>query len=87
MPSLSQDQIMDVRATVMERYSSIRAEIPMSKSQLAALLTIIDSELNTSEISIVTTVPAGDARDWLIANDTIGRDLMVETETMRRDVL
>ncbi len=87
MPSLSPEDIFDVRSEIMSTYSSIREEIPMNKNQLTALLTLMDGELNTSEVAIVVAIPAGPARDWLTANTTIGRDLIVRTETKRRDVL
>lgn len=86
MPSLSSEDILDVRAAIMSFYSSIRAEIPMTKPQLTALLTLVDGELNTAEVAIVVAIPSGPARDWLVANDHIGRDIMARVETKRRDV-
>ena len=85
MPSLSPEEILDVRSDVMSFYSSIRQEVPMTKNQLTGLLTLMDGEMNTAEVAIVVAIPAGPARDWLVANDQVGRDLIVRTETKRRD--
>ena len=87
MPSLSSDEVLEVRSEIMSVYSSIRQEIPISKNQLTALITLMDSELNTAEIAIIVAIPAGAARDWLMTEDAIGRDIITRTETKRRDVL
>ena len=87
MPSLSTAEILDVRSEIMSVYSSIREEVPMTKNQLTALITLMDSELNTAEIAIIVAIPAGAARDWLLGNEVIGRDIITRTETKRRDVL
>ena len=85
MPSLSPEEILDVRSDVMSFYSSIRQEVPMTKNQLTGLLTLMDDEMNTAEVAIVVAIPPGAARDWPVANDQVGRDLIVRTETKRRD--
>jgi len=71
----------------MSQYSSLRAGVPITKNQLTSLLTLMDAELNTAEISIVGNLPAGDGKTWILANDPIGRDMIARIETKRRDVL
>ncbi len=87
MPLLPAESLWKVRADVMSDCSSNRQEIPITKSQLGALVAVVDSQQNSSEIAIIATVPAGDGRDWLIANTRVSRDIIVKTEAERRDTL
>jgi hypothetical protein len=61
--------------------------IPISKNQLKALLTLIDEELESAEVSIIQALPSGDGKNWLIANPGIGRGLMLDVLGKRKEVL
>ena len=87
MANLPSGDIDAVHADIMRRYSSIFREIPVSKAQLRSFLVIVDGELEAAEIAIVQAVPAGPQRDWLIANDDIGRDMIELIEAKRKEVL
>ncbi len=87
MALLTTKSLHEVRADVMSDCSSNRQEIPITKNQLGALIAVVDSQQNSSEIAIIATVPAGDARDWLITNTKVSRDIIVKTEAERRDTL
>jgi len=87
MATLSSGSIDKIWAEFMSIYSSRRDEIPVSKNQLRSFVVIVDGELETAEIAVVQAVPAGDIRDWLIANDEVGRDMMTMVENERREVL
>jgi hypothetical protein len=87
MANLTSEQLDEVWIEAMRRYSSIRREVPFSKSQFRSFFDIVDVEMDTAEVAVVQATPAGPARDWLIANDEIGRDLIVLVEEKRREVL
>lgn len=88
MANLTAQQIDEVLAELMQRYSSIRKEIPVNKNQFRTWLTdTVDVELEASELAIFANTPAGDAKDWLQANPEVGRDVMVAIEQKRLEVL
>jgi hypothetical protein len=87
MATLPSGSIDKIWADFMRRYSSRRSEIPVTKNQLRAFVVIVDDELEDCEIAIVQAIPAGDIRDWLIANDEVGRDMMTLVENERREML
>lgn len=87
MASLTSEQLDEVWSEAMRRYSSIRREVPFSKSQFRGFFDTVDAEMEAAEVSVVQAVPAGASRQWLIDNDDIGRDLMMMVEEKRREVL
>ena len=88
MANLTAQQINEVLAELMQRYSSIRKEIPVNKNQFNTWLTnTIDVEMEAAELSVFANTPAGDAKDWLQANQEIGREVMLAIEAKRREVL
>ena len=87
MAQLPSENVDQVWQSVMSEFSSLRAVIPIDKHQLKALLELIDEELESAEVSIIQALPAGDGKDWLIANPAIGRGLMLDVLGKRKEVL
>lgn len=88
MSHLTSAQIDQVLATLMERYSGIWKEIPVTKAQFKNWLEdVVDDQMDTTETNIFNATPAGPAKDWLQANPEVGRDVMVVVEEKRREVL
>ena len=87
MAALPSDNIDQVWTSVMSNFSNVRASVPINKNQLRALLVLMDSEIESAEISIIQALPAGDGKSWLIANAGIGRELMSRIIDKRQEVL
>lgn len=87
MAQLLSENIDQVWAATMSEFSSLRTLIPISKSQLRALLVLIDQELEDAEASIVQAIPAGPGKTWLIANPALGRQFMLDVLRKRKEVL
>ena len=87
MARLLDGSLDEVWAEIMRTFSSVRSLIPINKTQLRALLGLIDGELEGAETSIVQALPEGDGKSWLVANPSIGRSLMVAVLEKRKEVL
>jgi hypothetical protein len=87
MATLSSGDIDDVHAQSMSRWSSVRQDTPITKAELRQLIVLVDAELETAETSIIGALPAGAGKDWLVANPTVGRDVIEVTERRRKEVL
>ena len=88
MPSLSIQQRADIKAEVMRELSRLRIGTgDMVKSQVDAVIASMDDALDAAEIASVTSLSAGPAKTWLIANQAAGRELMILIEKTRREVL
>jgi RecA-family ATPase len=87
MANLTTAQLAGVAQQAMRRFSNIRKEIPVNKSQFMAFMSAVDIELEASEIAIVQGLPAGPGKDWLLANPDVGRELIVMIELERSEVL
>lgn len=84
LPSENMDQVW---TATMSEFSSLRTVIPVNKHQLRALLVLIDQEIEGAEVDIIQALPVGDGRSWLVANPALGRRLMLDVLTKRREVL
>lgn len=84
LPSANIDQVWK---STMEEFSAFRELIPVNKTQFRTLLELMDTEIEGAETSIVQALPAGDGRSWLVANQPIGRTLMIRIMQKRREVL
>jgi hypothetical protein len=60
---------------------------PLSKDDIRLLINFMDVQLDSAETSIFAALPAGDGRDWLLANPGLGRELLARIERERREVL
>ena len=88
MANLTAEQIDEVVGDLMRRYSSIWREIPVTKPQFRAwVANNVEPELEAAEIAVFQATPAGSAKDWLQANSDIGRDIMIQIEQKRLEVL
>ena len=88
MANLTDQQIDEVLAELMQRYSSIFREIPVTKPQFKTWLkNNVEPEMEAAEIAVFQATPAGPAKDWLQANADIGRDIIIQIEQKRLEVL
>lgn len=87
MATLPSGEMDVVWQLLMEEFSSVWREIPVSKGAFRTFLENVDGVLEGAEVDIVQTVPAGPIRDWLIANPIIGRSMVVRVMEKRREVL
>ena len=87
MATLSSDSIDELWQQLMEEYSSIRAVVPINKHQFRQLLVLMDVELEAAETSIVSALPNGAGKTWLVTNQPIGRHFIERTEKKRKETL
>jgi hypothetical protein len=71
----------------MALLSRYNIETPISKVNFLALVNYLDNNLETFEASAVAGLPAGDGKNWLLANASIARRLVVMIADRRREVL
>ena len=88
MASLPQEPLNEVQADIMRRWSRDHTPVPILKSELGQLLSIMDTALNDAEIAVIQAIPGNHpGRQWLIDNQTIARRVLELIEAKRKDVL
>lgn len=87
MATLTSVNIDAVWRNVMSEFSSLWEFIPISSAQLRQLIVLIDAETETAEASIISALPPGDGKDWLVGNQAIGRGIMLDVMSKRKEVL
>lgn len=87
MATLTSEQIDEVLSTTMQTWSSIREPTPVNKSQLRSGIILFDEALEDTEAAILVSIPPGPVRDWIVANQAIARQLIVDVSKARRDNL
>jgi hypothetical protein len=87
MAQLPGENIDQVWTATTSELSSLRTLIPISQPQLRTLLMLIDQQLEGAEVDIIQALPAGDGRTWLVDHPGLGRRLMIDILTKRREVL
>lgn len=87
MATLTDPQKDEVRTVLGAEYSALRTEIPITKAQFDALLSVIDTAAETDEAAIVVAIPAGAGKDWLLANVDVSRRIREAVATKRKEVL
>lgn len=88
MAALSQQQLNEVRADIMRRWSSDHEPVPITKPELGQLLSIMDGALEDAEVAVIAAIPGGHpGRQWLIDKQSIARRVLEIIEAKRREVL
>lgn len=87
MAVLSSNDIDILWEQLMEEFSGVHTEIPIDKNQFRQLLVLIDSQLETAEGTIVSALPTGAAKTWLVSNQSIGRLFIERVERKRKETL
>jgi len=87
MATLSADELAGVAAEAQVQFSAILEEIPVNKAQFKTFLNTVDSALEQAEIDVVQNTPAGPGKDWLLANQNVGRELLILVAKKRLEVL
>lgn len=87
MAALPDNDRAAVRGILADRYSAVHTVIPLSTADLRALVNFVDTRMDAEESAMVAALPTGDGKDWLLANPSIGRDIIVEVERKRAEVL
>lgn len=87
MATLTAENITDVSEFIQSELSRVFEQIPVSRQALETLLGLIDTGLETAETSILTSLPAGNGKTWLIDHPSISRRLIILIAEKRREVL
>ncbi|TPV96162.1 MAG: hypothetical protein B7733_06340 [Myxococcales bacterium FL481] len=87
MANLTSGSIDSLHQQAMEWWSSRHEPTPISKSDLRALLVLMDEEIETAESSIVSALPSGTGKTWLLGKPEIGRFLMERIMRERKETL
>lgn len=74
-------------ADIMRRWSNDRTPTPITKAQGRALIDIMDAGMETAESTILSSIPAGPGRTWLVANASIARKVLELVAAKRQEVL
>jgi len=86
MAQLTTEQKAELSAELQREWSRVWTVIPMSKSNLALMLTVFDAGLESAESSILAGVSPA-ARTWLLAHIPLSRYVMEKVAQKRREVL
>ena len=87
MAVLSDGDREEVWGTAMSDFSRTGIQTPILKTELRALVNFMDVQLESAEAAMFAALPAGDGKDWLLANRDLGRELLARIERKRREVL
>ena len=87
MPRLTEPSLASLQQTVMRQFSAVRLETPITKPQLAAMLSLLDGQLDAAETAALAAIPAGTEKTWLIANPAIARTLIERVAAARKETL
>ena len=86
MAQLTSEQRSELSADLQRLFSSIWAQVDLTKTQLDAAIAVFDAGMETAESAILSDVSAP-ARTWLLANQTLARFILEEVAQKRREVL
>lgn len=87
MATLSSNDLNKVWKQVLSDFSGVRTFVPFGKNKFRAALVVIDEQMAIAEADIIAAIPPGEARDWILANQRKGRDLIQRIAKMRQEVL
>jgi len=87
MANLLDADRLDLWAEVMTDFSKTNISTPLTKTDLRNLINYLDEELAATEVSVLAGIPAGDGKDWLVANNDLGRELMARVQRKRRETI
>ena len=88
MAALSQQNLDEVQADIMRRWSQDRTAVPITKPELGQLLSLMDTALDDAEVAVIAAIPgAHSGRQWLIDNQDVSRRVLELVEAKRREAL
>lgn len=87
MATLPSGDVDAVWIEFMKDYSRQKKALPVTSDKIRSFILGIDAELEQAESSLVQSLPAGDTKDWVLANSEVGRDLLTRVAGKRREVL
>ena len=87
MAELDNNAKNELAADLMSKLSAIREPIVPNKGEFLAFISVVDTRLEETESNIVSDIPAGPAKDWLVANPQIARRMVEEIMKKRREEL
>lgn len=86
MAMLSSEIKDNLAQMLLDALSADWEQVPVGHQQVRAALDVFDEQLNTCEQDILAVLPAG-AQTWLVAHQTIGRQIMIAVEQARKETL
>ena len=86
MAQLTTEQKAELSAELQREWSRVWTVIPMSKDNLALMLTVFDAGLESAESNILAGVSPA-ARTWLLAHIPLSRFVLEQVAKKRREVL
>lgn len=87
MAKLTTEQKDALYAEIMREWSATRTPTPITKSQGRALIDLMDNGLESAEASIVSGIPSGAAKTWLVGNTSIAREVLKRVAQARKEQL
>jgi len=87
MAQLTTQQKQPILHDTVQYLGRNRTHPPGGRPTVIALINAIDQELEAGEGNLATRIPAGEIRDWALANLPIVRDVIIRTSRRRREVL
>lgn len=87
MASLPSANVDELWVQFMKALSRVKRPIPVTNDKIRGFIVDVDAALEQAELDVVAGLPAGDIKDWLIANQDIGREIMLRVEQKRKEVL
>ena len=87
MAQLPSGNVDEIWIQFMKDYSRFKKDLPVTSDKIRNFIVGVDGDLDQLESDIVQGLPAGDTKDWLLANPEVGRDLMARIERKREEVL
>ena len=86
MAQLTTEQKAELSAVLQQEWSRYHTIIPLSKPNLALMLSVFDAALENTDTVILNNVETT-ARTWLLAHVDLARYVMAEIAKKRAEVL
>ena len=86
MAQLTTEQKAELSAELQREWSNVWTVIPMSKDNLALMITVFDAGMESAETAILAGVSPA-ANTWLLAHIPLARYVLEKLTQKRREVL
>ena len=86
MAELTSQAKNELASAIALELSSVREQIPIRKAVLRDMITVFDQKLRDAEMDILANVATGVAA-WLTSHQAIARQVMIEVQKKRKEIL